>query len=288
MWHRCSDVIHIIWSQKNLSQAQLHSFISYSSLSFPAKWHRGCELWSVHNTLSLLLLHPCTLSLLQFEVLPTGYSPLWAASTWVFPLGCYSSRTAPTRVLSTANSLSGMDCSSIGPPRPTVPDRKSTPAWALYGLLLFFRACLSLVSWHLPWTAVWISALLCSFTECRETTSVSMVFSTGGQRISSDACSPCFPSFLTVLVSVGLFPSHFHHSSVSQLPCRFFVSFLKRLITEIQPAPLLGSTLTNGGFVLKPVKTFSVWHRDSHFSSLTEATLADPSLPTFCHVNTVQ
>lgn len=105
----------------------------------------------------------------------------------------------------------------------------------------FFRACFSLVSWCLPWSTVWISLLLCSFTDCRETTSVSMVFSTNGQATCCDACSISSLVFLTVLVSVGLFPLYFHYSSISQLSCSFFYSFLERVIMEIQPAPLMVS-----------------------------------------------
>lgn len=140
--------------------------------------------------------------MLQYEVSPIGYSPSWTVPVWVSPMGCCFSIPAPAWVLSTVYSLSGMDCSSIGPPQATVPSRKCAlgvgPLWA--------------TSTCLPCTAVWISAPLCSFTGCSETTSVTMVF-TGSRTISGLVPGASPPSPSLTLVSVGLFPSCFSHSS---------------------------------------------------------------------------
>ena len=58
-------------------------------------------LQSVHNALSLPLLPPHTLPLLQHGVPPTGDSPSQTSPVWVLPTGCSSSR---------------MDCFHVGPP----------------------------------------------------------------------------------------------------------------------------------------------------------------------------
>jgi len=62
----------------------------------PAAWGDGqWGLWSAHHTLSLPLLPPHTLPLLQRGVPPMGVSSPQTAPAWVLPTGCSSSRTAP-------------------------------------------------------------------------------------------------------------------------------------------------------------------------------------------------
>jgi len=63
--------------------------------------NREWGLWSVHHTLSVLLLPPHSFPLLQHGVLPTGDSSPQTPPTWVLPTGC---------------SPSGTGCSSVGPP----------------------------------------------------------------------------------------------------------------------------------------------------------------------------
>ena len=98
-------------STSTSSQAELHCWLFY----FPqgvtqedGEW----GLWSVHHMLSLPDFPPHCLPLLQCGVPTLGDSPSQTSSTLVLPLGCSSSRPAPTWILSMGYSPSGMVCSS--------------------------------------------------------------------------------------------------------------------------------------------------------------------------------
>jgi len=73
-------------------------------------------VWSVHHALSLSLLPPQAIALLQHRVPPTGYSPSVSSPTRLLAMVCSSSRTTLAWVLSMRQSPSGTDCSNVGPP----------------------------------------------------------------------------------------------------------------------------------------------------------------------------
>lgn len=94
-------------------------------------------LWSIHNTLFLLLLPLHDVSPFKRGVPPIAYSPSQTSPLWVLSMGCSSSRTALAWVLSIGCSLSVIDCSSVRPAWP----RFLTENLALHGLL--FMGCSS-------------------------------------------------------------------------------------------------------------------------------------------------
>lgn len=87
------------------------------------------RLQSIYNPLSLLLLLPDSLPLLQHRVPPTGYSQeliqhrLQELIQHRLLTDCSLSRTAPVWLHNRGNSGLGMNCCSLGPPQNTLSAR---------------------------------------------------------------------------------------------------------------------------------------------------------------------
>lgn len=111
----------------------LHSFpISLFCPTKQLRVSRQWELWSVHHTLSLLLLAPHTPHLLRCGVPSTGYSPSQTSPTQILLTGCSSSWTAPTRSFHKVYSF-----------RTTYPDRRPDTGFSLQGYRSLFKCGLS-------------------------------------------------------------------------------------------------------------------------------------------------
>jgi len=194
-------------------------------------------------------------------------------------MGCNSSQTAPAWVLFTGCSPSGMDCSSVCPPKVHRSCQKtrfcmgSCPQAAVSAKSLiqhgFSTGCSFLqgtspgLVWCPPQAAGWISTPPCSSMGCKGTTCITTVFITGCRRISSLAPgepSPP-PSFLT-LVSAGLCLSHFFTFFLLAAMQRLSPS-CKYVVTDVLPVSLTGSALASGRSILEPAGIDTVQHGDS-------------------------
>jgi len=153
---------------------------------------------------------------------------------WFLPKGCSSSRSATLQVLSMEYSLSGTDCSSMGPPQVTAPARKLDPVWHPLHRPHFlpeayfpctpasFRAHPSAAAWGPPQAAGWISAPPWTSVSCRGTSCITIVFTMGCRRIAAPVPgAPRPPPSSPALVSAGLFLSYSH----SPVPAAVFHPF---------------------------------------------------------------
>ena len=120
----------------------------------------------------------------------------------------------------------------------------------------------------------WVSAPPWTSMDCRGTTCLTMVFTTGCRGISALVPgAPPPPSSLT-LVSAGLFHTHIFSVIAS---AQHFLALLKYVITEVLPALLMGSALTSSRSVLKLAGTGCAQHGGNSWCLLTEATPAAPA-----------
>ena len=205
---------------------------------------RGDGEWrlrSVRHTLSLPLLPPHSLPLLQRGVSPSGDSSPRSSPTWVLPMRC---------------SPSGTGCSSMGPPQGHKPCQQtcSRVGSSFHGATGPARSLLQckLPKGSQPASGIllcgyslscrWISAPPWVSMGCRGTACLTMVFITGCRGISAlvPGAPPSPPPSSLTLVSAELFLSHCLLSlSCCKMPlCRFFF-FLNYVFPEVLPPSLM-------------------------------------------------
>ena len=106
-----------------------------------------------------------------------------------------------------------------------------------------------------------------------------------GKSLCSDILGTSSPPPSLILVSAKSFPSHrLALLSNHHLTQRFFLPFLKYIITEALPPWLTGLSLGSSGSVLEPANTGFIKHRGSFSQTLTEDTpIAPPATKTLQH-----
>ena len=165
--------------------------------------------------------------------------------------------------------------------------QEPAPVWDPHGITASFRHPPAL-AWGPFHGYKWISAPLWTSMDCRGTACLTMVFITSckGRLSAPTFRAPPLSSFFTDLgVCRVVSITSSHSPSLPFLLQRYFLPFLKYVITEALPLSLIVLTLGSGGSVLEPASTGFIKHRGSFLQLLTEATPIAPLLPKHCHTN---
>ena len=221
---------------------------------------RGMGLWSVHHMLSLLLLPPHTLPLLQSRVHPTGDILPWNSPAWVLLMGCSSSQTVPAWVLSTGCSPSGADWptgSQVLPANLLQCGPQPCAVTSTCSCMGSSTGCR------------WISAPLWTSMGCRGTAYLPLPH----RPLCLQSCCSHIFSLL---------------SACSCCCAANFFPLLKYVIPEALPPLLVGLAMASSGSVLEPAGIGSVGHRRIFPQLLTEATHVALLLPKPCCAKPIQ